>query len=147
VTAHLSIDPGRDTGWALWASGGRLIACGLGDGWPVHTDARVLIERPQVYRAAMSKGDPNDLITLAIQVGRYTERLESAGAHVEHVLPRDWKGTIDANVMLNRIIRDMSPEQATTVLRDTKGIAKSRTHNVIDAVGLGQWAFRRGRWA
>ncbi len=65
-----SIDPGC-TGVAVWF-GQSLMSCGVvDDPEAVVVHGNLVIEKPQIYRASKSKADPNDLITLAIQVGRY----------------------------------------------------------------------------
>ena len=141
----LAIDPGKDLGWATWDGTGRMLACGLGEVRWVGIGL-ALIERPQVYRAAQSKGDPNDLITLAIQVGELTRELKNGGAKVEHVLPREWKGTIDPDVMSRRIVRDVPIADVATVTAGLRNVPTKKQHNVIDAIGLGLWGFRTGLW-
>ncbi len=152
--SHLAIDPGKHTGWSVIGDDGQLLACGLGEP-PLDAGVpRVWIERPQIYRGRAMKGDPNDLITLAIQVGRYAERFASRGCQVDTVLPHDWKGSIDPDVCCRRIHaaltecekvvleRAILPLARTPVYADLTG---GRRHNVIDAVGIGKWAIRRGR--
>src|SRR5690242_18015946 len=64
-------------------------------------NVNVASECPQVYVAGKSKGDPNDLIELAGVVGRVAGGL---GATSERsYLPREWKGTLDGDVMVDRI--------------------------------------------
>lgn len=150
----LAIDPGRDTGWALLSVDRRLVACGLGDPRPcrMHPLTGVIIERPQVYQARLSKGDPNDLITLAIQVGRYTEAFDAFT--VEHVLPHDWKGTVDPDVLCHRVVASLDDAERALLFRVleplsrtslAKDVTAGTRHNVIDAVGLGKWSLKRGR--
>lgn len=145
----LAVDPGRDTGWARLDVSGVLIDCGLGD--PPRSDGcKVVIERPQVYRGRSSKGDPNDLITLAIQVGRYTERFATQGSNVEHILPHAWKGTVDADVLCRRVVAALAPAERDLLLRVLAPLARKqmtdehltagRRHNVIDAVGIAKWS-------
>lgn len=145
----LAIDPGRDTGWAI-IEGGELKACGLGT--PPAPDGRhVVIERPQVYRGRSSPGDPNDLITLAIQVGRYTERATTEGAAtVEHVLPHNWKGSMDADICCHRVANALDEKERALLYSVLAPLARKpmtvefltsgKRHNVIDAVGLGIWS-------
>lgn len=145
----LAIDPGRDTGWAFLDDAGELVMCGLGE--PPHSNGHhVVIERPQVYRSRASKGDPNDLITLAIQVGRYTERAVFAGSTFEHVLPRDWKATVDADVLCHRVVASLTEHERAFLFGVLEPLARKpmilehltagRRHNVIDAVGLAKWS-------
>lgn len=142
MTEILAIDPGVSTGWARIVDG-QLVACGLGDPPVTRSCPKVIIERPQVYRGRASKGDPNDLITLAIQVGRYTERFGGA----EHVLPHTWKGSVDADVLCRRVLASLTPEEQAVFDRCTASVAKSKLHNVIDAVGIGKWSVKRTRAA
>ena len=68
----LAIDPGLDTGWAVLRDG-KLVNAGIGA--PPHAAilecTHVLIERPQVYRPGASKGNPNDLITIKTNEGKF----------------------------------------------------------------------------
>lgn len=139
----LGIDPGRDTGWAVLDEGGRLTRCGLGNPPAVAKGRRVIIERPQVYAPRYSKGDPNDLITLAIQVGRYSERFDTDN----HVLPHEWKGTIDKEKHHERIWCSLGPLEQDVVARAMNGIAVKKRHNAMDAVGLAKWAYANRRFA
>lgn len=151
----LAIDPGKDTGWSLFSPKGALLDAGLGD--PIsRRGVHVIIERPQVYRGRASKGDPNDLITLAIQVGRYTERFEAHGCTVEHVLPHEWKGSVDPDVLCRRIVEALLPREREALFQVLAPLARKpveedltagRRHNVIDAVGLGKWSLLRTRAA
>lgn len=153
---RLAIDPGLDTGWALFSDERALLSCGLGDPPAIEPGTSVIIERPQVYEARRSPGDPNDLITLAIQVGRYTERMHAQGAStVSHVLPRAWKGTLDPDVICRRAANCLSSQELELLhaaLRplarrplDDVSLSSGKRHNVLDAVGLGRWSFLRGR--
>jgi hypothetical protein len=134
----LAIDPGKDTGWATFI-GGALVSCGLG--FPNHNIDRAVIEKPQVYRRALSKGDPNDLITLAVQVGRYAERLEHGGARVDLVTPAEWKGQVPKDVHHQRIRKELTGRESDAV--DLAGAPSRKLHNVLDAVGLGLWLLKK----
>lgn len=94
-----------------------------------------VIEVPQIYRASRSKGDPNDLLNLAIVVGRIYERCEGATL----IKPRTWKGTVKKEVMLKRILSKLSQEELDKLPK----LCKSQLHNVIDAVGIGLHALGR----
>lgn len=149
----LAIDPGQDTGWATFLDG-QLSSCGLGPP-PVLRATCVVIEKPQVYRGRASKGDPNDLISLAILVGQYTERYASRGVPVDHVIPHTWKGSLPPGVCLSRIVEALtwseravldtviSPLARKPLGPDT--LEEGKRHNVIDAVGIGLWSMKRSR--
>lgn len=139
----LGIDPGLDTGWAILDDGGQLFSCGLGMPPRVIKKCVVFIERPKIYPARSMKGDPNDIVTLAIQVGRYSERYEVMACDVRHVYPRDWKGTVDGDVMVNRIISRLDASESQVLLSALEEIrAKSKHHNVVDAIGLAKHGAR-----
>lgn len=140
----LAIDPGLCTGWAEVAHNGKLFACGAThdlfvDRGAAATPDYVVIERPQVYRAAASKGDPNDLITLAIQVGEYKQFFERRGARVVFYRPSEWKGQLPKKVHHRRVW-----DVLDDVERSIVGVAGDRVpagdrHNLMDAVALGKW--------
>lgn len=157
----LAVDPGiRACGVSLF-DGDELIACALVPNtapegasapsrcaemaiavrsWCACVD-RVVVEWPQVYRAGRAKAgaDPNDLLLLAGVAGALAS--EYGYAVVESVLPREWKGTVAKEVMLERILDRLSPSEL--VLVDGLGLAKSKRHNVVDAVGIGLWVSGR----
>lgn len=149
----LTIDPGAHlVGWASFEDG-RLARCGLvresklGLGHAIaerfqsngaYCD-RVVIELPQVY-GRRSPIDPNDLITLAVTVGRVAQALGHA-TPIEFVHPHAWKGSVPAEVMLKRIASRLDTGEAHT-LHTTK-VPASLEHNVIDAIGIGLWALKR----
>jgi hypothetical protein len=139
----VAIDPGRSTGWAVFTEAGSLARCGACDGtfpFQVSPGVRVLIERPQVYSPRHSKGDPNDLITLAIRVGTYVERFKSQGAEVRLVLPHDWKGTIKKPIHHPRIYSRLDSAEQMEVDRGGRGLSMKAVEDMMDAVGLGVWA-------
>ena len=140
----LAIDPGIKTGWALIDSAGIILSCGAGQSWPSATLA--LIELPQVYRPGSSAARPEDLITLAVRVGQYKERLEVAGALVELVHPASWKGQLDKNTHHRRILRDLSAQDRPGVLEGLTGLTPKRAEDVWDAIGLAKWAFGAGKF-
>ncbi len=96
---------------------------------------RVVIELPQVYARSKSKGDPNDLIAVAVVVGALTACLKNA----ELIKPRVWKGTVDKSVFLKRILGKLEPGELALLPK----LAKSLVHNVQDAVGIGLFAVGR----
>lgn len=143
---RMAIDPGRDTGWAILDARGMLCRAGLNNP-PLDFRGPVIIERPQIYQGRQSKADPNDILTLAIGVGRYAERFESRCCTVEFVLPHTWKGTVNPDVLCNRIVASLSAEERATLDRCLSEVAKGKQHNVIDAVGIAKWSVKRARAA
>jgi hypothetical protein len=143
----LAIDPGLHTGWALFvkkAAGLDLVACGTGEPpssaqpYPLW---ECVIECPQVY--PQQAVPPNDLITLAFQAGRYAEAARVAKTRfVRTVLPHEWKGNLPKNVCAARVLSRLSPEEIGIVEEMSEGIPKSQRHNVLDAIGIGLFAWR-----
>lgn len=94
----------------------------------------VASECPQVYTAGKSKGDPNDLIELAGVVGRVAGGLRAASER--SYLPREWKGTLDGDVMVERI-KARVDERLVERARVQLPRAQDKHHNVWDAIGVG----------
>jgi hypothetical protein len=94
-------------------------------------------EVPQVYRAGASKGDPDDLIQLAGVVGVFAQAFR-ATTHFG-VKPREWKGQVPKDVHHARLVKTLTPEELAMV---EAAAPPSLRHNVLDAVGIGQWFFK-----
>lgn len=144
----LSIDPGRDTGWAFFDNG-VLVECGLTSvGMPncratyllCFADS-VIVELPQVYRAAQSKGDPNDLIKVAVEVGQWKERSKLARGPCTLVHPAEWKKQVPKDIHHMRIMEHLYALERGKI----PALPKTKAHNVLDAIGLGLWHLKRIR--
>ncbi len=136
------VDPGLCTGFSGLDEQGELFWCGdTSEGLDLFGEQGdlVVLEVPQIYRH--SKGDPNDLITLALQAGGYRERFQSKGFRVVTVKPAEWKGQVDKDMHNARVIKSLPPEELELFKLKTKSLAASKRHNVIDAIGLAKWAF------
>lgn len=134
-----SIDPGC-TGYAYWHDR-TLVACGVSDDvGSVQVHGNLVIEKPQIYRASKSKADPNDLITLAIQVGRYVERCIG---ETTLVTPAEWKGQVKKDIIIPRILGCLTDSERAGVTSISKGIAKGKVHNMVEAIGIGLHACGR----
>lgn len=93
----------------------------------------LVVEMPKIYSAAKSKGDPNDIVNLAGVVAAVTTLTPCSGRRL--LFPRDWKGTIDPDDLIDRWIKPrLSPIEHTKVSLPT---AESLQHNVWDAIGIG----------
>jgi hypothetical protein len=91
----------------------------------------LVIEVPRVYPAAQQKGDQNDLISVALVAGAVAGRFRL----VKTYYPRDWKGTIDADRLIEEWIKPrLSKIEWGAVTLPT---ANSLAHNVFDAIGIG----------
>jgi hypothetical protein len=152
ASAHiLSFDLGKASGWARFNDGQltqagfckfeQLIALP-----PEDTSIRfgreqiralILIETPH----HLWRSTTEDLIKLGIMVGRVEEFYSRRGCRVEQVKPVTWKGSVDAEVMLRRILNELTPQELSRVpLRPRK---KDVDHNCGDAIGQGLWKLGR----
>ncbi len=135
-----AIDPGNHTGWARFADG-RLEACGLAtEPTGVPMAGHVVIEKPQVYQLRKSKGDPNDLIDLAVLVGRLVQRAPEPD-RVSLPTPATWKGQVPKHIHASRILSKLDAYELAVF--NAVRCATSAKHNVVDAIGLGLWQVNR----
>lgn len=154
----LSIDPGvHDVGMAVWSDDGLHWAGFVQQPSGVNKDPRnivsavehklsalrldwvlfdLVIEKPQVYVRTRSKGDPNDLIDLALVVGAFFQR---ASGKVTTVLPAAWKGQVPKPIMGARILAKLNDEERARI---EAGPLK-KMHNAIDAIGIGLHYLKR----
>lgn len=100
----------------------------------------VVVEIPQVYPQRLQKGDPNDLISVALVAG------VAAAVFLPYCTPRfvkphAWKGTVPKDIHNRRIEAALDENERKVLLASTK--LKSKRHNVTDAVGLGLWKLGR----
>ncbi len=145
---YLAIDPGILTGWATLDATGEILAVGKGEAFPLHSNRAALIELPQVYTAGKSKGDPNNLITLAVRVGRYQERLVSAGVLTTLVRPTTWKGQIPKDRHHPRVAATLKPHERQIVSQVAKmPLERGYSEDVWDAVALAKWGFLAQQFA
>lgn len=138
----LSVDPGvNSSGLAFWR-GDKLaqveFMAPTGGHFDGPTIDNLIIELPQVYQGRAQKGDPNDLVNLAFEVGRIVATLDIP---FETVKPRQWKGTVKKEIMLKRILSKLTNEEL--LLIKGLGLSKSQEHNCIDAIGIGLWKLGR----
>jgi hypothetical protein len=139
IVTLLSIDPGKHLcGWALF-EGPELAECGLSSFEKIAdyaiTPDDIIVEKPQIYRATKSQGNPNDLIDVAITVGKILSLFPAARV----VLPREWKGSVPKKVHHAR--NPLTAEEKKLLPK----LAKSELHNVVDAVLLGKWYLTNGK--
>lgn len=103
-------------------------------------DCVILVEKPQVYVGAKNKGDPNDLIDVALVVGAVLAAFpdgEMTGFNPETVKPAGWKGQVPKDVCKRRLQKELSTAESE--------IAIWSNHNVVDAIGIGCWRLGRYR--
>jgi len=150
----LAIDPGKNTGIAkfegedlVWCD---LVKCSKAEGYCKYTRKilqilsyfspfTVVIERPQIYPQRQQKGDPNDLIDVAILAGICIGAAQDCA--VDLVKPHAWKGSRPKTVDVNYTKSLLS--LAEKRILEKCDCRKSELHNVIDAVGIGLWKLGR----
>jgi hypothetical protein len=150
VDLWISVDPGlHDCGVAAWHRN-KLLRAELvrAKAWPdmaSQVDAwcidhfrkpqLLIIELPQVYTRTRSKGDPNDLILLAAQVGAFINNFHDRYYGSRYFKPAEWKGQTPKSVTEHRARKRLSPDELSCVHLPSKSLQ----HNVWDAVGLGHY--------
>jgi len=99
---------------------------------------QAVIELPQIYDQRRWRGDPNDLVMVAVTVGMVAQVMNG---RAELVHPHDWKGSrskeIDHPVTLGLL-----DETELHILESVK-VLKSKHHNILDAIGIGLWKVGR----
>lgn len=136
----LAIDPGADSGWALFDDSKTLLECGLGRS--VITPSHTVIEKPRIYPGAKQKARAEDVITLAVRAGEWGGRLEHLST-IRYVEPHQWKGSVPKEIHQPRIWAKLNDKEKSILDKACQGMAPSKRHNVIDAVGIGLWAVGR----
>lgn len=139
----LAIDPGASTGWAVFH--GRALA-GVGvwqRGAPrvAADELNVIIECPMIY--PRSPVPPNDIVRLALRVGRLAERVlrDHAPKHVDlfMVLPRDWKGQVPKKTHNARVLAALPASDLAVARARLADVPESQWNDAVDAIGLGAW--------
>lgn len=164
----VSIDPGKNACGCAMFVGGKLVTAGyvildgscralaqavstwvdVGDslyGRKDTSDRELVIEKPQTYGGRAAKGDTNDLIDVAMVAGGIAA-LAISGTKVTFLYPSQWKGQIpkpktgETYIIEARVLAALSAEE-----RGQVGIprAKSKAHNVYDAIGIGLKTLKR----
>ena len=149
----MGIDPGsRSVAWAIVDTEKGLIDCGYevdkdfisalyafekAASLAVTAD-HLVIEIPQVYLQRSWKGDPNDLINVAVMAGACAA-LETAHGLPQLIQPHKWKGSVKKEIMVKRILKGLDASERAVFEQKTAGIAKSLRHNTVDAIGIAKW--------
>lgn len=150
----VAIDPGNDTGAALFSRGGvelkhvevipRTILA-LSPWILRYAISTVVVELPQIYRASRSKGDPNLLVPLILQAGWIEALAYVRGIQCVMVKPREWKGQVPKGIHHARIRASLSARELEVANVCLEKITPSKRHNAWDAIGLGQWFVRKAK--
>ena len=142
-----ALDPGNNTGWAVFEDGSLLDAGVLPFGavrqeLRIYSGDSVLIEVPRHY-PHREKGDVNDLLDLSLRAGELKAWAEGKTQKVELVWPRTWKGTAPKEIHNQRVLRALKAFELKLLPKSPR--AKKFDHNCVDAVGLGLWKLGRLR--
>ena len=89
----------------------------------------------------MPRTDLNDLLDV-VAVGSacaYAIAIGTVIGTIETVFPREWKGTVDKQVMLKRIWSKLTPSEQAVVQKTNK----SDTEDILDSIGIGLWRLGR----
>lgn len=140
------IDPGNCSGVAVF-DGSTLIfadAVNIDDGGPTLGFLRqcgandLVIEVPTVYQH--SKADPQDIVKLAFNAGQWAATIHKwPDCKVEKPHPIQWKGNVPKDIHNARVLSRLRTEETAILPR----LSKTKSHNMIDAIGLGLWRLRR----
>lgn len=153
----LAIDPGLNTGWALFnLDTTYLISCGICEPdlrtlygfFDKYIITKVVVEVPQVYRRHLSKGDPNCLVPLAIQAGDIRGMAYCAGGDgglnakdINLVSPGSWKGGVPKAICAIDVEELLHPLERALLGNKPKN-DRARCDD-WDAVGLGLYELNR----
>jgi len=158
----INIDPGVKCAGVAVFEGGELATAWLSEGtdwmntaWRIVQDlygrypyeilyeSDLVVEVPQVYTQNKLKGDPNDLISVALVAGAIAGQMsQDQDRIITTYLPHQWKRQVPKDIMIKRIQGSLSGEE-----RDRVELPKQKKlqHNVWDAIGIGLYHERRER--
>lgn len=129
--------------------------------WSAATMSRidaVAHEWPQIYRAAKSAGDPNDLVAMAAVVAAVVVVLPPPIAHLAYT-PAEWIGQLPKTMRVVGGRKRRKPRKgeewetprgrliAKVLTPAERAIAEGANHDAIDAIGIGLHALGRLRAA
>lgn len=92
-------------------------------------DRFILFEHPQFYSGTMP-GIVDDLMDL-VEVGATFAGMRSCP--LEWILPHKWKGSVDAEIIIERVKERLTEEEKKEVELPPRALE----HNVYDAIGIG----------
>lgn len=97
----------------------------------------LVVEKPKIYPIEKWKGDPNDLIDVAITAGVVIGVFKDS--KIDLVLPHTWKGQRPKDVDNQYTLSLLTKIEQGKIGH----YPKTKMHNVIDAIGLGLWKIGR----
>jgi hypothetical protein len=98
----------------------------------------MVLEWPQFYRLPRGPS-PESLASLVAVDMAVLSRVQPIQAST--VLPHAWKGSVDGDLCAQRVLRGLTEDERLMV---SDAAPASLRHNVLDAVGLGQWRLAHG---
>jgi hypothetical protein len=143
----MSVDPGKSMGVAVFLNGNltgvNLIKSNYANelqNFVNRIQPKIgIVEAPRIYGRRQWKGDPNDLIKVALLAGMALAAL-SQHCIPEIVYPSVWKGQRPKDVD-NKYTLELLSETERVYIENS--FPKSKLHNVIDAIGIGLWKLGR----
>lgn len=113
--------------------------------------AAVACEVMRSYDAQHQKGPQDDLIDVSLVSAAIADRFAGHGTQVITYYPSEWKGNLNPETCLERIVQRLSPGERAMVklvgrlpLERVPG-SDSLDHNTLDACGIG--LYKLGRFA
>ena len=98
-------------------------------------EVEVIIEYPKVY-PGNQEADPNDMIDIALVIGRLLEQLPEP-LKISFPFAYEWKGQTKKKMMTKHIKTRLTAGEVAVMGKDVDN------HNALDAVGIGLWKLRR----
>lgn len=136
----ITIDPGVHAAGVAWWDGSRLVkACyAKKAAWPELFDGGrdvVFVERQYLTR---KHPRPQDIVELAYHAGLIAAYAAGPGGIVNEILPVTWKGNVPKEIQNARTFAKLTEPERTVIQ-----MAGSRSHNVLDAIGIGLYVLKR----
>lgn len=103
----------------------------------------LIVEKPQIYQQQHLKGDPNDLIPLAIMAGMFWERFKPKNIILPQ--PKEWKGQVPKDVMSRRTLTKLDKREQEVLKEDLIRVPERLRHNGLDSIGIGLYGLNRLR--
>lgn len=100
----------------------------------------LVVERPKVYPAGRSKGDPQDLIDISFVGGAVIGKLSAPGITAVAPLPSDWIGGIPKETKAGNCWTSPRGLLAARRLTALERLAVVDSHDAVDAALQGKWA-------
>ncbi len=102
---------------------------------------KMIIEQPEIYNHSSRKGDPNDLMPLAILGGVLWERMSPN--QIIFVKPKLWKGQVPKDVMTKRTHAELSQREQNIAIDSFRDLPKAAVHDGYDSIGIGRWYIKK----